>query len=73
MTISVKITNESQLYDMHARNIEVVDGAGNTHLVAPEQSVSVHVWLGTQITITEKELPESRGHGALPPQSMNVD
>lgn len=56
MTISVKITNESQLYDPHSRSIEVVDGTGATYSVAPEESIFVHVWHGTKITITEKDL-----------------
>lgn len=72
MTIRVKITNESNLYDVYSRNIEVTDGAGAKYTVAPEESVSVHVWEGTEISIIEVPLPTRRGgndgYGALPPQ-----
>lgn len=51
MTAKVTITNDSETHD-----IGIIDGAGSRYVLHPTDSVSVHVWKGTEIVITELDL-----------------
>jgi hypothetical protein len=60
MTTSVKIRNTST-GKINEHTIEVIGGDGSKQVAMPGQEVTVNVWKGTEIKITEMDV------GQLPP------
>lgn len=58
MTTVVKIINESKPTDSNSHTINVYANGNTVHgyTVPPGESVTVHVWSGSPITITEVEV-----------------
>jgi hypothetical protein len=69
MTTRVTISNDSDKNTMDSHNIEVAAG-GVKHVVIPGKFVTLHVWQGSPILITElppiRELPGSHDGGYAP-------